>query len=105
MNLTAVIEHCKETGLYVGNVPSLTSAHSQGKTLDELNKNLLEVITILPEDGKTKKFHEYSPKIMLEKMLEKTTCATLSVNKNNKLHHGFESGHRHHFVVLTVFYG
>ena len=52
MNLTVVIEHCKETGLYVGNVPGLTGAHSQGKTLDELNKNLLEVITLLPEDGK-----------------------------------------------------
>ena len=51
MNFTAVVEHCKETGLYVGNVPGFTGAHSQGKTLDELNKNMQEVISMLLEDG------------------------------------------------------
>ena len=51
MNFTAVVEHCKETGLYVGHVPGITGAHSQGKTLDELNKNLQEVIAMLLEDG------------------------------------------------------
>ena len=51
MNFTAVVEHCKETELYVGYVPGFTGAHSQGKTLDELNKNLQEVIAMLLEDG------------------------------------------------------
>ncbi|MCY4154465.1 MAG: type II toxin-antitoxin system HicB family antitoxin [Gammaproteobacteria bacterium] len=51
MNFTAVVEHCKETGLYVGYVPGFTGAHSQGKTLDELNKNLHEVVALLLEDG------------------------------------------------------
>ena len=51
MNFTAVVEHCKETGLYVGHVPGFTGAHSQGKTLDELNKNMQEVIAMLLEDG------------------------------------------------------
>ena len=51
MNFTAVVEHCKETGLYVGYVPGFTGAHSQGKTLDELNKNMQEVIAMLLEDG------------------------------------------------------
>ena len=51
MNFTAVVEHCKDTGLYVGHVPGFTGAHSQGKTLDELNKNLQEVISMLLEDG------------------------------------------------------
>ena len=51
MNFTAVVEHCKETGLYVGYVPGFTGAHSQGETLDELNKNMQEVITLLLEDG------------------------------------------------------
>ena len=55
MKLTAVVEHCKETGLYVGYVPNFTGAHSQGKTLDELNKNLLEVFFMLFEDGRTTK--------------------------------------------------
>lgn len=51
MNFTAVVEHCKETGLYVGYVPGFAGAHSQGKTLDELNKNMQEVIAMLLEDG------------------------------------------------------
>ena len=51
MNFTAVVEHCKETRLYVGYVPGFTGAHSQGKTLDELNKNMQEVIAMLLEDG------------------------------------------------------
>ena len=48
---TAVIEKCPETGLYVGFVPGFPGAHSQGKTLDELNKNLKEVVEMLLEDG------------------------------------------------------
>jgi predicted RNase H-like HicB family nuclease len=48
---TAVIEKCPETGLYIGNVPGFPGAHTQGETLDELNKNLKEVIEMLLEDG------------------------------------------------------
>lgn len=48
---TAVIQKCPDTGLYVGFVPGFPGAHSQGKTLDELNKNLKEVIEMLLEDG------------------------------------------------------
>lgn len=48
---TAVIERCPDTGLYVGYVPGFPGAHSQGATLDELNKNLREVIEMLLEDG------------------------------------------------------
>ena len=48
---TAVIEHCPETGFYVGDVPGLPGSHSQGATLDELNANLREVIAMLLEDG------------------------------------------------------
>jgi predicted RNase H-like HicB family nuclease len=35
----------------VGHVPGFTGAHSQGATLDELKKNLEEVIAMLLEDG------------------------------------------------------
>ena len=48
---TAVIEHCEETGLYVGYVPGFPGAHSQGETRDELQDNLKEVIEMLLEDG------------------------------------------------------
>lgn len=48
---TAVIERDPETGLLVGYVPGFPGAHSQGETLDELNRNLQEVIEMLLEDG------------------------------------------------------
>jgi predicted RNase H-like HicB family nuclease len=40
-----------ETDLYVGWIPGLRGAHSQGETLDELNDNLREVVEMLLEDG------------------------------------------------------
>ena len=48
---TAVIEKCPDTGLLVGYVPGFAGAHSQGETLDELKRNLAEVIGMLMEDG------------------------------------------------------
>ena len=51
---TAVVERCSDTGLFVGYVPGFAGAHSQGATLDELQKNLREVIEMLLEDGEPK---------------------------------------------------
>ena len=51
MQYTAIIEHCPDTGLYVGYVPGFSGAHTQGETLDELNQNLQEVIEMLLENG------------------------------------------------------
>lgn len=48
---TAVVERCADTGLYVGYVPGLPGAHSQGASLDELKQNLEEVLGMLLEDG------------------------------------------------------
>lgn len=48
---TAVIERDVQTALYVGYVPGFPGAHSQGQTLDELHRNLAEVIAMLLEDG------------------------------------------------------
>ena len=45
--LTAYIEKDPETGLYVGIVPG---AHTQAETLDELNKNLKEVLELCLEE-------------------------------------------------------
>jgi predicted RNase H-like HicB family nuclease len=47
----AVIERDAQTGLYVGYVPGWPGAHSQGATIDELRDNLIEVVTMLLEDG------------------------------------------------------
>ena len=53
-SFTAIIERCPETGLYVGFVAGFPGAHSQGESLDELNRNLIEVIELLLEDGPPK---------------------------------------------------
>jgi hypothetical protein len=39
------------TGLLEGKIHGLTGAHSQVKSLDELNPNLREVIGMILEDG------------------------------------------------------
>ena len=43
---TAYIEFDPETKLYVGIVPAIPGAHTQGATLDELQKNLKEVLEL-----------------------------------------------------------
>jgi len=48
---TAIVEKCTDTGLYIGYVPGFPGAHSQAESLDELNRNLKEVIEMLLEDG------------------------------------------------------
>jgi predicted RNase H-like HicB family nuclease len=47
----AVIQKDTDTGLFVGHVPGIAGAHSQGETLDELHENLREVLEMLAEDG------------------------------------------------------
>jgi predicted RNase H-like HicB family nuclease len=48
-SFTAVVERCSDTGLYVGYVPGFAGAHSQGNSLDEVRRNLEEVIAMLLE--------------------------------------------------------
>ena len=48
---TAVVEKCPDTGLYVGYVPGFPGAHTQAASLNELQRNLHQVIEMLLEDG------------------------------------------------------
>jgi predicted RNase H-like HicB family nuclease len=48
---SAVVEKDPATGLFVGYVPGFPGAHSQAESLDELGRNLEEVIAMLLEDG------------------------------------------------------
>ncbi len=50
-NFAAIVERCSDTGFYVGYVPDFPGAHSQAESLDELKKNLHEVIAMMLEDG------------------------------------------------------
>ncbi len=43
---TAYVEWDPETQLYVGIVPGVPGAHTQGATLDELHHNLKEVLEL-----------------------------------------------------------
>jgi len=58
-SFTAVVEKCPDTGLYVGYVPGFAGAHSQGDSLDELKRNLEEVVGMLLEDGEPPLQTEY----------------------------------------------
>ena len=46
---TAYVEFDPDTKLYVGIVPGLPGAHTQAATLDELQKNLKEVLELCLE--------------------------------------------------------
>lgn len=50
-SFTAVVEKCPDTGFFVGYIPGFAGAHSQGESLDELRRNLEEVVAMLLEDG------------------------------------------------------
>ncbi len=46
----AYVEWDSETKLYVGIVPGIPGAHTQGETLDELHENLKEVLELCLEE-------------------------------------------------------
>lgn len=54
-----IVERDPETGLFVGSVPGWPGAHSQGETVEELERNLREVIAMLLEDGDPKLESEF----------------------------------------------
>ncbi len=47
---TAYVEWNPETSIYVGMVPGITGVHTQAKTLDELQKNLNEILALCLEE-------------------------------------------------------
>ena len=49
-NFTAVIQKDKESGLYVGIIPSVIGAHTVGETLEELQEKLQEVLELCLEE-------------------------------------------------------
>ena len=58
ITLPVLIEQ-DENGVFVGSVPSLRSCYTQGQTLDELYKNLKEVVSLCLEVEK-KSFNKNS---------------------------------------------
>lgn len=48
---TAYVEWDPETQLYVGIVPGVPGAHTQAASLDELKRNLQEVLELCLEEG------------------------------------------------------
>ena len=49
---SAYVEWDPESTLYVGTVPGIPGAHTQAATLDELQKNLREVLQLCLEEYK-----------------------------------------------------
>jgi len=50
-SFAAYIEWDPETKLYVGIVPGIPGAHTQGVSLDELRENLIEVVQLCLKEG------------------------------------------------------
>jgi len=48
---TAIIERESDSDYMVAYVPGFPGAHAQGRTMDEINSRLTEVIEMLLEDG------------------------------------------------------
>ena len=46
----AYVEFDPDTNLYVGIVPGIPGAHTQGSTLDELQENLKEVLALCMDE-------------------------------------------------------
>ncbi len=46
----AQVQEDVDTGLYIGVIPTLPGAHTQAKSLNELNVNLKEVIELCLEE-------------------------------------------------------
>jgi predicted RNase H-like HicB family nuclease len=55
MDFTVIIEK-DEDGFYVAEVPDLRGCYTQGKTLEEVMKNIKEVIELCLEAEKEKEF-------------------------------------------------
>lgn len=53
-NFTVIIEKDEAAGMYVGEVPGLPGCHTHGKTIDELVKNMKEVIELCMESEKAR---------------------------------------------------
>lgn len=47
----AITNYCPDTNMYFGCIQGFPGAHTQGKTLKELNDNLKEVISMLNNDN------------------------------------------------------
>lgn len=58
-SFTAIVEKCKDTGLFSGYVPGLKGAYTQGETLEELHENLKEVIELVLESGEVELDSEF----------------------------------------------
>jgi predicted RNase H-like HicB family nuclease len=62
-----VVERDPDTGVLVGYVPGWPGAHTQGADIEELERNLCEVIEMLLEDGEPNlesEFAERPPRVL-----------------------------------------
>ena len=48
---TAFVEYDEESKFYVGMIPNVPGAHTQAETLDELQRNLQEVLELCLEEN------------------------------------------------------
>ncbi|MBI5816396.1 MAG: type II toxin-antitoxin system HicB family antitoxin [Nitrospinae bacterium] len=72
---TAYIEYDQETKLYVGVIPCVTGAHSQGASLDELKENLKEALELCLEGYRERGELEDLPQFVGLQQIESTPAS------------------------------
>lgn len=69
MKFTAIIEQ-GESGWYVGQIEEVPAAISQGKTIEELNLNLLDALRVILDTNKEITEKEYTGRKVIIQELE-----------------------------------
>jgi len=84
---TAYIEWDPETKLYVGMVPGIPGAHTQGASLDELHKNLKEVLELCLEEAReTNEIGEFPQFFGLQQIEVAEWHNSVGVKRGNFIH-------------------
>ena len=68
MKITGYIEHDPVSGMYIATVPSIPGAHTQAMSLDELQKNLKEVVQLCLEEMNTEEKKDLPEFVGLQQM-------------------------------------
>ena len=68
LNYTAIIEK-SEDGYYVGQVQEIPEAIAQGKTIDELNQNLIDALQLVIDYHREQTLSQYKGRKIIQRKL------------------------------------
>ena len=69
-DLTIIIQKDEESGWYVGQIEEFPAAISQGKTINELEENLIDALKLLLDSQKEELSRNYAKSKVLRRKLQ-----------------------------------